>query len=316
MKIKIPAPLFRDPIYDSPTDPTIIWNREERCWWIFYTQRRAADISLGVSAIHGTAIGIASSRDGGKWLYRGRLPGLDIEPGHNTFWAPEVIYAEGRYHMFVSYITGVPVDWDYERHILHYSADNLWEWRYEGTVPLSSDRVIDACVYPIGDGTYKMWYKDESSHSHTYAAVSRNLYSWEVVGAEITDRSHEGPNVFELQGIKWMIVDTWNGQGVYRSDDFTHWRCCGDNILSGRGSRPFVYNRAHHADVLTLGEHAYIVYFTHPYQTEGGTRRDPSEPGIFPEGRTVLQMAELFTDGKTLICDRDKELYWEIPDVE
>lgn len=99
--IQVPAPLYRDPIYDSPTDPVIIWNREEKSWWILYTQRRATDIAIGVSTVHGSRIGIASSKDGSKWLYRGTVPGLDFEPGHNTFWAPEVIYAQGKYHMYI-----------------------------------------------------------------------------------------------------------------------------------------------------------------------------------------------------------------------
>ena len=36
-----PAPLFRCPIYDGPTDPTLEWNAERQEWWMFYTQRRA-----------------------------------------------------------------------------------------------------------------------------------------------------------------------------------------------------------------------------------------------------------------------------------
>ena len=36
-----PAPLFRCPIYDGPTDPTLEWNTERQEWWMFYTQRRA-----------------------------------------------------------------------------------------------------------------------------------------------------------------------------------------------------------------------------------------------------------------------------------
>ncbi|MEZ4836778.1 MAG: DUF6713 family protein [Caldilineaceae bacterium] len=35
------APLFRDPIYDGAADPTVIWNRQEQCWWLLYTNRRA-----------------------------------------------------------------------------------------------------------------------------------------------------------------------------------------------------------------------------------------------------------------------------------
>ena len=28
-KVTLPSPLFRDPIYDCPTDPTVIWNEKE-----------------------------------------------------------------------------------------------------------------------------------------------------------------------------------------------------------------------------------------------------------------------------------------------
>ena len=100
-KVTLPSPLFRDPIYDCPTDPTVIWNEKEEQWYLLYTQRRATDVPIGVSWVHGTALGVATSRDGTKWLYRGTLEGLDIEPGHNTFWAPEIIEAGGLYHMYV-----------------------------------------------------------------------------------------------------------------------------------------------------------------------------------------------------------------------
>ena len=55
MNKKWNAPLFRDPLYD----------------------------------------GAAVSDDGGEyWYYRGALD-LEFEFGHNTFWAPEVIFANG-----------------------------------------------------------------------------------------------------------------------------------------------------------------------------------------------------------------------------
>ncbi len=38
---EVPAPLFRDPIYDGAADPTVIWNRAEGAWWLLYTARRA-----------------------------------------------------------------------------------------------------------------------------------------------------------------------------------------------------------------------------------------------------------------------------------
>ena len=88
-----PAPLFRDPITDGAADPVLIWNRTEKNWWMLYTQRRANSETADVAYCYGNQIGIASSDDHGQsWVYRGTLD-LDIEPGHNTFWAPDVAYA-------------------------------------------------------------------------------------------------------------------------------------------------------------------------------------------------------------------------------
>ena len=82
-----PAPLFRDPIYDGAADPTLIWNRQEKSWWLLYTNRRANVECLGVAWVHGTDIGIASSLDQGhSWHYRGVLEGLEFTRGRNTFW--------------------------------------------------------------------------------------------------------------------------------------------------------------------------------------------------------------------------------------
>ena len=96
--------------------------------------------------------------------------------------------------------------------------------------------MIDACVYEIAPHTYKMWYKDEDKESRTYAAVSYDLYHWDVVGEEVADCGQEGPNVFELGGKIWMISDFWNGLAVYTSEDYTHWTRCED-ILRESGTR-------------------------------------------------------------------------------
>src|SRR5512143_64534 len=82
-----PAPLYRDPVFNGAADPSLIWNDQERAWWVFYTNRRAnaPDAQDGVRWCHGTDIGIASSTDGGlTWTYRGIAKGLEFEPGRNT----------------------------------------------------------------------------------------------------------------------------------------------------------------------------------------------------------------------------------------
>lgn len=303
----IPSPLYQDPIYGAPTDPVIVWNREEKQWWILYTQRRRTFTPIGASDVHGSDIGVASSADGRKWLYRGTLPNLAIEPGHNTFWAPEIFFAEGKYHMYVSYITGIAVDWEYPRHILHYTADNMWEWKYEGALQLSSERVIDACVFEVEKGRYKMWYKDENHESHSYAAESTDLYNWTVVGDEVNYNHHEGPNVFRFAGKNWMITDEWDGLGVYTTEDFCHFERNGV-ILKEGGSRPMDQMKGHHADVLVQGDNAYIFYFCHP--GEGGTDLKKLSP--WERGQAVVQAAVLkVVDGK-LVADRDADIDFKL----
>lgn len=40
--LRIPkAPLFRDPIHDGAADPMVIYNEQEKAWYMFYTNRRA-----------------------------------------------------------------------------------------------------------------------------------------------------------------------------------------------------------------------------------------------------------------------------------
>lgn len=311
-EIRLPAPLFRDPIYDCPTDPTVIWNEEEKQWYLFYTQRRATDVAVGVSWVHGTKIGVAVSPDGAKWLYRGALEGLDIERGHNTFWAPEILWAQGAYHMYVSYITGIPTDWDYPRRILHYVSRNLWDWAYQGEVKLDSPRVIDACVHEISPGLYKMWYKDEARESRTYAAVSSDLHDWKVVGEEVSDCAQEGPNVFEFGGKIWMISDFWRGLAVYTSEDFTHWTRC-NNILETSGTRPMDVGLGHHADVVVRGDRAYLFYFCHPFASElpedGNSKKQLTEQ---QRNKAVVQVAELLVQDGNLVCDRNASVTWAV----
>lgn len=74
-----------------------------------YTQRRALTEEVGVAWVHGSDLGVAVSTDGERtWTYRGVIEGLATEPGRNTFWAPEIVHERGEFHMFVTYVSGVP----------------------------------------------------------------------------------------------------------------------------------------------------------------------------------------------------------------
>jgi hypothetical protein len=175
-----PAPLFRDPITDGAADPVIVWNREEKSWWMLYTQRRANVESADVAYCYGTPIGIASSKDNGQtWVYRGTL-NLDFDKGVNTFWAPDVVYNKGEYHMFVVYIEGVRNHWGGVKRMAHYTAKNLWSWKFHSFLKLTSENVIDASLFKMPNGKWRMWYKDETKGSAIMMAESSDLYKWDI----------------------------------------------------------------------------------------------------------------------------------------
>lgn len=295
-------PLYRDPIFDGATDPVLVWNRALRQWWMFYTQRRASAPGPGVAWVHGTDIGIAVSEDAGAtWLYIGTARGLDHEPGRNTYWAPEILWAEGAYQMFVSYIRGVPDRWEgHPRTILRYTSGNLLDWWEIGPVGLHSDKVIDAAVHRLPSGGYRMWFKDEAHESHTYRADSADLVTWSKPVPAITGAAHEGPNVFALADWYWLIVDEWHGLAVYRSADLESWRRQG-LILDVPGKRAHDADYGRHADVVETGDGqtAYIVYFTHPGLAAG------ADPESYEARRSCIQAAQLRVVDGLLVCDRD-----------
>lgn len=306
-----PAPLFSDPVHQAPTDPTVIEGSDRR-WWMFYTQRRAGDTGPDVTWVHGTDIGIACSTDGGlTWTYEGVVEGLDPYDGRNTLWAPEVIFAEGRFHMFVTHIIGVPSHWaGHDRRILHHVSDDLLRWDYLGVVPLSSSRVIDAAVHPRPGGGYRLWCKDEAQHSWTWGADSDDLRSWGPSFPVITGAGHEGPNVFELGGTYWMIVDEWHGLAVYTAPEIDRWQRQG-LILDQPGRRELDQSVGRHADVVVGRDEVdeevgWIFYFTDRLDHDDPNPSHHTVPIVDQAPhRTDIQVAELRVVEGRLTCDRD-----------
>lgn len=291
----IPAPLYRDPIYDGAADPMVIRKESDGKYYMFYTQRRANQYVEGVSHCYGSMIGVAESDDGWGWHYRGALH-LDFEFGHNTFWAPEIVYNpdDATYHMYVSYIQGVYTNWGGKATIEHYTSKDLFYWDHEGRLEFGSSRIIDPCLHRLPDGSWRMWYKDENQSSFTCYADSPDLYEWTYRGIAAGDCAQEGPNVFAFGGKYWMICDVWDGLAVYFSEDLEHFTRQPENILRESGTRPDDSGRGAHADIFVYKDRAFIIYFTHP------------EPVTCPT-RSSVQMAELkVIDGK-MTCDRNAE---------
>lgn len=303
-----PKPLYRDPVHDGAADPSLVWNRATHKWMMFYTNRRA-DISTpphDVAWIHGTKIGVAESSDGGvTWKYAGTADIPYGKPDY-TFWAPDLLWDHGRYHMFVTVVPGTFHDWNAPREIIHLTSKDLSHWKFVSQLPLSSDRTIDPCVLKLDDGTWRLWYKDERDHSFIHFVNSKDLDHWTPGGVAINDRSSEGPIVFRWKGAIWMIVDAWAGLGVYKSTDATHWVRQSDNILAGAGTLPTDRGAGHHADVQISNGRAYIFYFVH----QGGQDEDTSLPNA--SHRTVIQVAELKDVDGELRVDRNSPTYVQL----
>lgn len=309
-----PAPLYRDPITDGAADPCLVYNHQTKEWWMLYTQRRANSETAGVAYCYGNPIGVASSSDGGAtWAYRGSLD-LDFEPGHNTFWAPDVVYDNGLYHMFVSYIQGVRTYWGGQAVMMHYTSPDLWNWTLQGPCSLPKKNVIDATLIRKPDGKWRMWYKWDSKSLY---ADSDNLVDW--VGDStpaISNPPHEGAKAFRFKDRYWMIVDEWAGQGVYHSDDLEHWTRQSTRLLDTPSRRPDDRPTGAHADVVVNGDRAWIFYFTHPGR-ERHTADSLNEIGNVPYElrRSSIQVAELelTEDGILTTKDRNQPVDIDLP---
>lgn len=299
-----PKPLYRDPVFDGAADPVVVWNREAKRWWMFYTNRRANVPNLnGVAWVHGTPIGIAESSDGGAtWKYLGTA---NINDGSSatlpTYWAPDVIDDGKTYHMFLTVVPGIFTDWNHPRTLVHLKSKDLRNWSEPVALTLSSDRVIDAAVSRLPDGTWRLFYNNERDRKSIYFADSKDLESWTDRGKAVGDQGGEGPKVFRWHDSYWMITDVWRGLAVYKSSDALNWkRQDGPNLLEVPGTGADDQVKGGHADVVVSGERAFLFYFTHPGRRGVDEKKDSTE-----QRRSSIQVVELeYKDGR-LNCDRE-----------
>jgi beta-xylosidase len=304
----VPQPLYRDPVYDGAADPVVLWNPHVNRWWMFYTNRRAnmADLS-GVTWVHGTRIGIAESENGAAWRYVGtadiELP-TAIGGEQPTHWAPEVFTApDGTHHMLLTVVPGIFEDWGHPRSIVHLTSTDLRHWTNAIPLALASDRVIDACIGQLPDGSWRMWYNNERDKKSIYCADSPDLQTWTDKGKArgTSERGGEGPKVFRWKGHYWMAVDIWDGIRIYRSEDALTWQRQEAHLVQQPGKGEDDQVKGGHPDVVVTNDRAYLFYFTHP-----GRRGEDARKDGYEQRRSSIQVVELeFRDG-WLTCDRDQ----------
>ena len=302
------APLYEDPLFNSAKDVCMLWNRAEHAWWFLYTQIRNGCRELGAGLHHGTTLGAASSADGGlTWTFRGTLKGLEFEAGRNTFWAPDVVWSEGRYHAVISYVHGIQPNWEGDRRLLHYVSDDLMNWTLLGPIEgLDSNRTLDGCLYRLPDGRWGLWYKDEITNRTGFAEGDEHFRFWKAGELDPPAWAVEGPDVFRWQGSHWLLADdcgTHNGLRVYRSDDCRRW-VRQANILKESGTRPLDVGPAHHPEVIVNGDDAYVFYWVTP---DHATHEDCRQTCY--EQVAVLR----YRDGN-LSCDRNVPFDLRLPE--
>jgi hypothetical protein len=303
-----PKPLYRDPVYDGAADPVLVWNRADRKWNMFYTNRRANAPNLpGVSWVHGTRIGIAESADSGAtWNYVGTAE-IDYGKPDYTHWAPEIVDFNGTYHMYLSIVPGIFQDWNAPRDIIHLTSSDLRHWKHQATLQLDSDRVIDPSICRLPDGSWRMWYKNERAKDGSlYYADSPDLNKWTSKGNAIPAVSGEGPKIFPWKGSYWLIADVWKGLAVFCSEDCLHWTRQPANLLQEAGAMPTDIAKGDHCDVVVSGGRAWIFYFTH----QGGKDAAGKEPGW--QKHSVIQVAELELKDGALTCDRNQPTHIDL----
>jgi beta-xylosidase len=295
-----PKPLYRDPVHDGAADASIMYDKANKTWRMFYTNRRA-DMKLpdpkDVAWVHGTAIGIATSQDGQSWTYSGTAK-IPLECTGETLWAPEIQKFGDTYHMWLTVVPGIFSNWNGSRTIVHLTSLDLDTWTCGETLDLGSDRVIDASVVKLKGG-YRLWFKDERKGSRLFAADSPDLVHWTRQTTPVADIAAEGPKVFRFKGRYWMVADAWKGLIVLSSKDTKDWTLQTERLLEAPGAQPTDDAKGQHPDVVVNNGRAFIYYFVHQSEAPEA-RTDP-----YFHQRTVLQVAELkYANGK-LTVDRN-----------
>lgn len=292
-------PMFRDPVWDGAADASTVYDPARREWRMFYTNRRATlkgGDEKDVAWVHGTAIGVAVSKDGAHWRYGGTAA-IPTACTGQTLWAPEIGYYRGQWHMWLTVVPGIFHDWQGPRFIVHLTSRDLRNWTCGERLALGSDRVIDASVAEIAPGRYRLWYDEERSGKTIRSADSTDLVHW-TPGPRVVDTPGEGPKAFRWRGQWWLVSDAWKGLLVMRSDDATRWTRQDGYLLAEPCAARTDRAKGQHPDIVVVGDRAFIIYFVH----QSGEPEAATDPRW--GRRTVLQIAELdYTDGR-LAVDR------------
>lgn len=87
-------------------------------------------------------------------------------------------------------------------------------------------------------------------------------------------------------------------------------------ILDKKGTRPDDTPTGAHADVVVVGDKAYVFYFTHPgRKIHGEATLEPNGTYSYDSKRSSIQVAELVLKNGTLQVLRDEPFDFWLPHV-
>jgi GH43 family beta-xylosidase len=217
-------PLFRDPVHDGAADPVVIWNEAAQTLVDVLHQsprQRGRVVRRFLGARHAHWHRRVPRRrvlvvcgHGGDRTARGTRRG-GIHPlgagGHRRSGRHLSDVFDGgsrRVRDLATPAASGPV-----------TSTDLRHWGNARPLELASDRVIDAAVLRLADGTWRLWYNNERDGKAIYYADSPDLVQWTDRGKAVGDQGGEGPKVFWWHDTYWMITDVWDGLAVYHSPD-------------------------------------------------------------------------------------------------
>ena len=167
-------------------------------------------------------------------------------------------------------------------------------------VPLATERAIDPSILRLPDGGWRMYYNNETDGKAIWYADSPDLETWTDRGRLIHDQAGEGPKAFQWRGASWLITDVWSGLAVYRSTNGSAWQRQPDNLLQQPGNGADDAAAGQHADVVVVGDRAWLFYFTHP-----GRKANAKQADDYSTRRSSIQVVELREKDGRLTADRD-----------
>jgi hypothetical protein len=324
----VPAPIFTDPNYHGSCDPEIIWNENDKQWYIYYTARRPMLENTWLQ----TPIGVAVSKDMVNWEFKGycKFDGVGGEKdASSTFWAPAIISANDTLHMFVTWKPDtIPTlgAWGGQGWIVHYKTpltNPVDGWKKVGALHGDNLNTIDATVYQ-NQNLFHVWFKGKekgATKNELYHLTSSDFSTWEAAGfsksdvfnAEATGSNfEEAPYIFQWKGRFWLITDPHNGFFVYSSTDTENWKFQG-TILKEGGTRNLDNSMARHCSVAVKDGRAFIFYHVEPWRRYDLEKKKGDERvRIFDQPlknrESVLQMAELKVVNSKISCDRNEKV--------